>query len=114
MTRTKVGSPHSKGGKVKIWSVQVESGLITLSHGYDGGQITTHTKTLTKGKNIGKTNETTPEQQAVLEAKSKVKKQKDKGYTERKSQVSTTYSPMLAKTYVPGKTTLPSWVYVVT
>ena len=37
---------------------------------------------LVKGKNIGRSNETTPEQQAIMEVNAKALKQKDKGYHE--------------------------------
>ena len=42
--------------------------------------VTTSASTLIKGKNIGKSNETTPEQQAHLELESEYKKKIDKGY----------------------------------
>lgn len=46
-----------------------------------GGEPT-ETKVPVVGMNIGKANETTPEQQAIAEAQSRVRKQLDKGYVE--------------------------------
>jgi DNA ligase-1 len=53
-----------------------------VSYGYEGGAVTTNDKTITTGKNIGKKNETTPEQQATSEARSLWDKKKTGGYAE--------------------------------
>lgn len=57
-------------GKERMWSVTTEGANVVVSHGMVGGKIQEKV-TLAKAKNIGKTNETTPEQQALLEAQSK-------------------------------------------
>ena len=69
----------SKDGKIKNWEICVErfddySEIVTL-HGYEN-KIETRVR-VNKGKNIGKTNETTHFQQAILEAQSKWKKKHD-------------------------------------
>jgi DNA ligase-1 len=64
-------------GKERQWSVRTEGADIIVSHGIVGGKIT-EKRTTAKGKNIGKSNETTPEQQAILEAQSKWNKQVDR------------------------------------
>lgn len=63
----------------KVWMVSAKDGVITITHGKVGGKLQEKTEVIS-GKNIGKANETTPEQQAVLEAESRYKKQLDKGY----------------------------------
>ena len=77
----------AKTGKKQLWSVQVKEtkegyGEIIVRHGYEGGAITTDGKVVTEGKNLGKKNETTPVQQAVLEARSLWNKKKASGYVE--------------------------------
>lgn len=63
----------------KVWSIAVDGNKITISHGkMDGKQITK--AELIYGKNLGRANETSDEQQALLEAESRYKKQLDKGY----------------------------------
>lgn len=63
----------------KVWSVAVEGNKITISHGKMGGKQQTQEYSCSS-RNLGKANETTPEQQALLEAESRYKKQIDKGY----------------------------------
>jgi hypothetical protein len=77
----------AKTGKKQLWSVQVKEtkegyGEIVVRHGYEGGAVTTDGKVVTEGKNLGKKNETTPIQQAVLEARSLWNKKKASGYVE--------------------------------
>lgn len=76
-TRTLYGKDTK--GNIKVWSISVEGALITVSHGKLDGKMQ-EKYTLCVSKNIGKANETTPEQQAILEADSKYKKQLDKLY----------------------------------
>jgi DNA ligase-1 len=81
-TETKTFDPlygMSKDGKIKNWEIKVEnfsdySEIVTL-HGYEN-KIETRVR-VNKGKNIGKSNETTHFQQAILEAQSKWKKKHD-------------------------------------
>lgn len=61
-------------GKVRVWKTYADEDEFYMIHGQDGGKLQTKV-TKCKGKNIGKSNETTPEQQAELEAKSKWTKQ---------------------------------------
>lgn len=69
----------SKDGKIKNWEICVESfndysEIVTL-HGYEN-KVETRIR-VNKGKNIGKSNETTHFQQAIFEAQSKWKKKHD-------------------------------------
>jgi len=77
----------AKGGKTKLWGIRVKEteegyGEIVVRYGYEGGAVTTDGKVVTEGKNLGKKNETTPVQQAVLEARSLWNKKKASGYVE--------------------------------
>lgn len=73
---------------VGFWSIGVEehdSGfaeIAILSATRIEGKAVLNSEVITEGKNIGKANETTPYQQAISEAFSRVKKQLDKGYVE--------------------------------
>jgi len=95
----------SSTGKISEWEIKVDGdcadkGIITIVHGYQDGKKQVDVKEITKGKNIGKENETTPFDQARSEAESKWKKQKDKGYVESLDNVDTVvYLPMLAHSY---------------
>ena len=72
----------SKTGKTQLWNIEVIGATIRVSYGYEGGAVTSNDKTITTGKNIGKKNETTPEQQATSEARSLWDKKKTGGYAE--------------------------------
>ena len=72
----------SKTGKDQVWNIEVIGNMIRTSYGYKDGAITVNEKTVDKGKNIGKKNETTPEQQAAAEARSLWDKKKTTGYGE--------------------------------
>lgn len=86
-------------GKERAWSVRTEGADIIVSHGILGGKIT-EKKTTAKGKNIGKSNETTPEQQAILEAQSKWDKQVDReDYHEDIDKAGLQLRPMLSLDY---------------
>jgi len=76
----------SKTGKTQIWNIQVVGSTIRVSYGYQDGAVTVSEKTITVGKNVGKKNETTPEQQATSEARSTWEKKKTSGYAEALAQ----------------------------
>lgn len=72
-------------GKIKVWEVFAEgdsnSASITISHGEDGGKLIIDKRDV-QGKNIGRSNETTPFEQACKEAQSRWNKKKDRdGYS---------------------------------
>ena len=68
-------------GAIQTWRVDVESDFYTVTHGQQGGKLQTKT-TFCTAKNIGKANETTPAQQALIEATALHTKQIErKGYT---------------------------------
>jgi ATP-dependent DNA ligase len=72
----------SKNGKTKEWRIKVEEfrthSTIVISFGYTGStRFIETTRTITKGKNVGKSNATTHHTQAILEANAKWKKKCD-------------------------------------
>lgn len=91
-------------GNVKVWEIKTVGAEIHVSHGRKDGKMQTKV-TVAKGKNIGRSNETTPEEQAVLEAVSKVNKQMDKRYRETEEELALlgeaeeALLPMLAHDY---------------
>ena len=90
----------TSSGKIQEWVVSVECSDIIVTYGLQGGKKKVDRKTIKKGKNIGKVNETSPHEQAALESESKWKKQTDSGYVEDLSKVDDiVYLPMLAHPY---------------
>lgn len=75
----------SSKGATKVWDIQVseyaKDAVITVSHGQLDGKIQHSPETIRAGMNIGKANETTPYEQALLEAESKWKKKHDSNYS---------------------------------
>lgn len=83
-------------GKEREWSVTTNGSDVIVSHGLVGGKITQKV-TKAKAKNVGKANETTPEEQAILEAKSKWTHQKEReDYHEDINEAGHQLRPMLA------------------
>jgi ATP-dependent DNA ligase len=92
---------RSSNGKIETWQIFVDGdGFYTVA-GQLGGKLSTSAKTKCQGKNLGKKNETTAEQQAELEAKAKCDKKLKDGYVVDLSQVDevTKLVPQLAKVY---------------
>jgi DNA ligase-1 len=89
-------------GAIQQWTIEVEGNKFrTVSGQVDGAKVTS-SWSICEGKNIGKANETTPGDQAYLEAESKLDKKKRTGYTPDKKAIDTcvTYTePMLAKSF---------------
>lgn len=73
--------------------------FLRVQHGQVDGKIQTSSVYFEKGKNIGRSNETTPLEQATQEAEAKWLKQKDKGYAEIRGGGSMELKPMLAHKY---------------
>jgi len=89
-------------GKTQTWQVEIEDGKTrTISGQLDGLKVTSSWKEC-KPKNIGKANETTPQQQAELETDAKyIKKQEQGRYHTSIDEIGqeSYVSPMLAKNY---------------
>ena len=90
-------------GAVQQWTIHyTKDGRYFTTSGQIDGKMVTSNDTQCEGKNIGKKNETTPQQQAELEARSKWQKKVDAGYMESILTIdsqTTRYNPMLAKGY---------------
>lgn len=67
-------------GKIKTLIIETKGAKLISSSGQLGGAMTTTEKTCI-GMNIGKGNETTPAEQAILEMNAKVKKKTEQGYS---------------------------------
>jgi ATP-dependent DNA ligase len=81
--------------KTKVWTVKTDGNRVIIQHGFLGAKMVEHEE-ICDGKNIGKKNETTPEQQAILVAKSLWDKKVKSGYTTSLDSKPITYFPMLA------------------
>lgn len=105
----------SSKGVTKVWKISVfpTSGLtlngnatILVEHGQLDGKIQKSPEVIREGKNVGKANETSPYEQAVLEAESKWTKKHDSNYTEHlpkidagMGKITLKLLPMLAQKY---------------
>ncbi len=87
-------------GDLRVWSIYIEGSDVVVKYGKLGGKIQ-EKRYAAEGKNQGKTNETTPEQQAVLEAEAKYVKQLKSGYFVDKDEALgfQEFSPMKAQNY---------------
>lgn len=107
----------SSVGKIKYWKIEVtgtkQEATITVKYGVDGEKERGSTKVIDKGKNIGRSNETTPFEQACLEAESTWKKKIDKGYVQSTKDLDTKILlPMLAHRFDKRKHNITYPCYV--
>jgi ATP-dependent DNA ligase len=100
-------------GSIQQWSIFVDGNKFWAEYGLVGGTIQADSPTTCEGKNLGKKNETSPEDQAKLEAESKIRKQKDKGYAESVGEIEDKrFTPMLSHEFGKHGHKLPEWVLV--
>lgn len=92
-----------------MWHVEVQprgtAAAIITRHGYEDGKQVVNERIIEKGKNVGKSNETSPLGQAEYEARALWNKKRDAGYTEE-GDTERTYTaplPMLAHDYSKRK-----------
>lgn len=94
-------------GKTQLWRIWVEesSGEVFygVQYGQEDGEMQTTYVRVDEGKNIGKKNETTAKEQAILEAESKWRKQTDKAYSTEALVSNKKLLPMLAKSFKDEK-----------
>jgi DNA ligase-1 len=87
---------EARTGKLHSWRIWTEGADMVEEYGTVDGAKTTNTRTA-KAKNVGKKNETTPDDQAFKEAAAKHQKKLDKGYSTSKEKAKeTVFLPMLA------------------
>src|SRR5579863_7330411 len=71
---------QSSVGKIQQWTIEVTDNAIKTIWGQHGGKLQETIDVIKEGKNIGKSNETTPHEQALAEAESQWEKKLKKGY----------------------------------
>jgi DNA ligase-1 len=88
-------------GKLREWTMHIDGASFYAVKGLVDGKKTTDKPTTTIAKNVGRANATTPQEQALLEAKAKFQKKLDSGYAlnEIDAQKKKFYEPMLAHNY---------------
>lgn len=89
-------------GAVQEWTIEVDNNKYrTVSGQTDGKKVTSEWTILNEGKNTGKTNATSAEEQALKEAKALHKKKLETGYFENVEDIDNVgfIEPMLAKKY---------------
>jgi DNA ligase-1 len=93
---------RTSSGGTQTWVIEVEGNKFRVISGLKDGKKVTSAYTICEGKNVGRANETSPEEQAVSEAQAKWDKQAKTGYTQDIKKIDTclTYvKPMLAKNF---------------
>ncbi len=109
----------SRTSKVKQWQARVEeqddrTAMIIVESGYVGGKIRESPKLIKKGKNIGKSNETTPYEQAVSEIESKWTAKRYENYElellDPNNYIPRLMLPQLAKGPGAGKIVYPAYI----
>ena len=71
---------RNSDGSIQIWDIAVQDCQIIKTYGVLDGKMQTSFDTIAQGKNLGKANETTAAQQAVLEALAQWEKKLKSGY----------------------------------
>lgn len=77
---TTIGTEREKQWSVEVLEISGEHYIVRSQHGVRGGKLVTHDTDITEGKNLGKSNATTPRQQAILEAERDLAKKMKQGY----------------------------------
>jgi len=93
---------RTEHGNVQQWTIYIENDSFYTIEGIMNGKLTTSTPTTCQGKNVGRANATTDEEQALREAQARWQKQKDKGYFEDIKDIDKELAytePMLAKKF---------------
>lgn len=105
----------SRAGKLQEWTIETQDNLFRTSEGYVGGAITPTAWTICEGKNVGRANATTPEEQAIKEAEARVEKQRDKGWADSLdaiAEAAPAVDPKLAHKYKDKLKHLAKWKVV--
>jgi DNA ligase-1 len=96
---------RAETGNVLTWDIEVDGDKYRVTSGTETGGKVTSEWTTCLGKNAGKKNETTPEQQAEAEATAKWKKKVKSGYWEDKKDIDKVafFQPQLAHKWTDYK-----------
>ena len=88
----------TKTGATQEWTIEVSDNKYRTHSGQRGGQITTNAWTVVYGKNVGRANATTDNEQAMAEAVAKRTKKLESGYFEDITNINEQqyFEPMLA------------------
>lgn len=86
---------------IRFFTIFTEGSEIVQQSGIEGTDSPVEHRKTAKAKNIGRANETTPEEQAISEAESTINKKLDKGYFETRDEAvnEEVILPMLAKSF---------------
>lgn len=95
----------ASNGSIKQWQGFTQGAQVIIEHGKQGGKIAKKA-TISVPKNVGRANETTGAEQAILEVKAKWTKQSDKDYRESIEDIPTSTLPNLAHKFQDKKHTL--------
>jgi DNA ligase-1 len=101
-------------GATQEWTIFSEDGSFWTVSGQTDGKKVTSAKTNCAGKNVGRKNATTPNEQALREAQARWQKKKDEGYVEDIKDIDVVddrVDPMLAKNYEDYSSELEFPVY---
>jgi len=92
-------------GKLREWTMVIEDACFHAVKGVVGGKMIEDKPRCCEAKNVGRSNETTPQEQAELEAQAKWQKKLDKDYalSEEEAKNQQFYAPMLAQKYEDRK-----------
>ena len=104
---------RSTNGKVTTWQIFINNNEHYTTTGYIDGVKTQSQPTICSGKNVGKKNETTPEQQALAEAQAMWTKKVELGSYESIDDIDTPkfFNPMLAHKFEDYKDKIEYPVY---
>jgi DNA ligase 1 len=91
-------------GRIRVYQLTVTErddlvGVIEINYGLIDGTRQTETIIVSEGKNLGKSNETTPYNQAIADAQSKWNLKRDKGYRLDQYAEAVKKGPMLAQKF---------------
>lgn len=104
----------SRGSEVQTWRCQIDGARYRTIHGALNGSQVTSDWTTCKGKNLGRSNATTAEEQAWAEVKARYKKMVEQsGYNDTLEHAGrhSYFVPMLARIFDRGKSVKPEqWV----
>lgn len=88
----------AKTGSTQQWSIEVQGDSFICTYGQLNGKMQTQV-TKCEPKNLGRANETSPEQQAVIEMEALIAKKLKSGYSYSSAETSTVQLPMKVKVY---------------